>query len=164
MTKPTAINESNTQFHGLFIGVNRYASADIAQSGVCGSDASALHALFSDNLGDTCRLITDSDATTARLRAELLELQTASSENDVVVIAFSGHGSDTHEIVTYDADLYDLPSTALPLDELTELVSAIPAKHLLVVLDCCFSGRRGSQSTERTAGAARRTRRCPALD
>lgn len=145
MTSPSAENEKGSQFHGLFIGVNRYASKDIDNLASAVRDASALHALFSDNLGDTCRLITDSDATTARLRAELRELQTASSENDVVVIAFSGHGSDTHEIVTYDADLYNLPSTALPLDELTELVSSIPAKHLLVVLDCCFSGGAGAK-------------------
>ena len=145
MTSPSAENEKGSQFHGLFVGVNRYASTDIDNLASAVRDASALHALYSDNLGDTCRLITDSDATTARLRAELRELQTTSSENDVVVIAFSGHGSDTHEIVTYDADLYDLPSTALPLDELTELVSAIPAKHLLVVLDCCFSGGAGAK-------------------
>jgi replicative superfamily II helicase len=124
----------------LFIGVNRYASKDINNLASAVRDASALHALFSDNLGDTCHLITDSDATTAHFRAELRELQTASRQDDTVVIAFSGHGSSTHEIVTYGADPYDLPSTALPLDELTGLVSAIPAKHLLVILDCCFSG------------------------
>jgi len=29
-----------------------------------------------------------------------------------VVIGFSGHGSSTHEIVTYDSDLDNLPGTA----------------------------------------------------
>ena len=104
--------------------MNRYASADINNLASAVRDASALHALFSDNLGGDCRLFTDADATTDRLRAELRELQTASSKNNVVVVAFSGHGSNTHEIITYDTDPYDLPSTALPLDELTELVSA----------------------------------------
>jgi helicase len=79
------------------------------------------------------------------LRTELRALQTASSEDDVVVVAFSGHGSNTHELIPYDADLYDLPGTTLPLDELIELISGIPAKHLLVVLDCCFSGGAGSK-------------------
>lgn len=144
MTSPRA-DEQPVQFHGLFIGVNRYASVDITNLASAVRDAAALHALFADNLGGDCRLVTDSAATTARLRAELRELQTASSENDVVMIAFSGHGSDTHEIITYDTDVYDLASTALPLDELTELVSAIPAKHLLVVLDCCFSGGAGAK-------------------
>jgi uncharacterized caspase-like protein len=140
-----ATNTNSPHFHGLFIGVNRYASADISNLASAVRDASALHALFADNLGDDCRLLTDAAATTARLRAELRELQATSAENDAVVVAFSGHGSDTHELVTYDADPYNLASTALPLDELTELVSAIPAQHLLVVLDCCFSGGAGAK-------------------
>jgi helicase len=140
-----ATDENGVRFHGLFIGVNRYASEDISNLASAVRDASALHALFSDNLGDDCRLVTDEDATASRLRAELNDLRTASSENDVVVVAFSGHGSDTHEIITHDTDPYNLASTALPLDELTALVSAIPAKHLLVVLDCCFSGGAGAK-------------------
>jgi replicative superfamily II helicase len=144
-TLSAASTGSNPRFHGLFVGINRYASADIDNLASAVRDARALHALFSDNLGGNCRPVTDAEVTTARLRAELAELQTSSLENDVVVIAFSGHGSDTHEIITYDADLYNLPATALPLDEFTDLVSAIPAKHLLVILDCCFSGGAGAK-------------------
>jgi hypothetical protein len=50
-----------------------------------------------------------------------------------VVIGLSGHGSDTHELVTYDADLWNLQATGLPLAELTDLVSAIPARQLVVI-------------------------------
>jgi replicative superfamily II helicase len=134
-----------TRFHGLFIGVDRYASPDVHNLASAVRDATALHALFTDNLGTDCRLVTDEDATVDRFRRELRDLQTSSSADDVVVVAFSGHGTNTHQIVTYDSDLYNLPSTSLPLDELTELVSAIPAKHLLVVLDCCFSGGAGAK-------------------
>ena len=105
------------------MGVNRYDSPDIDFLASAVHDATALHALFADNLGTDCRLITDEDATTARLRSELQNLQTASSAEDVVVIGFSGHGSNTHEIVTYDSDLDNLPVTALPLEELTSLVA-----------------------------------------
>ena len=127
------------------MGVNRYDSSDIDFLASAVRDATALHALFADNLGPDCRLILDEDATTARLRGELQNLQTASSADDVVVIGFSGHGSSTHEIVTYDSDLDNLRGTALPLEELTTLVSEIPARHLLVVLDCCFSGGAGAK-------------------
>jgi helicase len=61
------------------------------------------------------------------------------------VLAYSGHGSRTHGLVPVDADPADLRATGLPLDELTELVSAIPARLLLVVLDCCFSGAAGAK-------------------
>jgi replicative superfamily II helicase len=132
-------------FHGLFVGINQLLSPDISNLAAAVRDAAALHALFSDNLGPDCALLVDQDATTDRLRAELMRLRTVSQKTDTVVVTFSGHGSDTHEIITYDTDPYDLSKTALALDELTDLVSAIPAKHLLVVLDCCFSGGAGAK-------------------
>lgn len=145
MAIPGTNETQQTRFHGLFVGVNRYASPSIPNLASAVRDASALHALFTDNLGDDCRLVTDEDVTADRFRRELRELQTRSCADDVVVIAFSGHGSDTHEIVTYDCDPRNLPTTSLPLDEFTELVSAIPARHLLVILDCCFSGGAGAK-------------------
>ena len=145
MAIPSAALDSERRFHGTFVGINRYASAEIANLASAVRDSAALHALFSDNLAGDCMLITDEEATTARLRNELRRLQASSREDDVVVIAFSGHGSNTHELVTYDSDPWNLRNSALPLDELTELVSAIPAKHLLVILDCCFSGGAGAK-------------------
>jgi helicase len=143
------VSNSNTpsggQFFGLFVGINQYQSYEISNLASAVRDAQALHALFTDNLGGTTTLLTDDQATTARLRASLTGLQDTTTENDVVVISFSGHGSDTHELVTFDTDLDDLPGTALPLSEFTELVSHIPAKHLLIVLDCCFSGGAGAK-------------------
>jgi helicase len=68
-------------------------------------DAKALHAVFSDNLGDTnTTVLTDRNATRDAVVAALVELQTRSTPEDVVVISFSGHGSTTHELVTHDAD------------------------------------------------------------
>ncbi len=139
MTSPTGT------FHGLFIGVNRYQSIDVRNLASAVRDAQALYALFTDNLGGDITLVTDSEATSTRLRAELKRLAQESSSDDVVVISFSGHGSDSHELVTYEADLYNLTATTLPLEEFTDLVSAIPARHLLVVLDCCFSGGAGAK-------------------
>lgn len=132
-------------FHGLFVGINRYRSIDVRNLASAVRDAQALHALFTDNLGGDTTLVTDADATTTRLRDELVRLARESSDDDVVVISFSGHGSDSHELVTYEADLYNLTATTLPLDEFTDLISAIPARHLLVVLDCCFSGGAGAK-------------------
>jgi hypothetical protein len=49
----------------------------------------------------------------------------------VVVISFSGHGSTTHELVTHDADPDNLPSTSLPLDQLTDAFARErPARQL----------------------------------
>lgn len=136
---------SAPEFRGLFIGMNRYQSPQIAHLKSAVRDAQALHALFSDNLGGATSLLTDEDATRARLVDELTRLASESTDDDVVVIAFSGHGSDTHELVTFDADLTDLLATGLPLSEFTDLVSSIPARQMVVILDCCFSGGAGAK-------------------
>ncbi len=60
-------------------------------------------------------------------------------------LAFSGHGSESHELITYDADIRNLSATAIPLDELTRWFGRIPAKRLIILLDCCFSGGMGAK-------------------
>lgn len=132
-------------FFGLYVGVDRYQSLLIKNLASAVRDAKALHALFSDNLAGDHVLLADAAATTDRIRQELRALQGKTTANDFVVISFSGHGSDTHEIVSFDTDPYDIAGTGLPLDEFTDLVSGIAARHLLVVLDCCFSGAAGAK-------------------
>jgi len=133
------------RFHGLFIGINRYQTRRIKRLASAVRDAGALHALFSDNLGGSSSLLVDATATRSAIVATLEDLRDCSTADDVVVVAFSGHGSDTHQLVTHDADPDDLPATALPLDEFTDLISAIPARQLIVILDCCFSGGAGAK-------------------
>lgn len=77
---------------------NRYQSPDIDHLKSAVRDAQALHALFTDNLGETATLIVDEEATRAQLVDELTQLATVSTGEDVVVIGFSGHGSNTHEV------------------------------------------------------------------
>jgi len=131
-------------FRGLFIGVDRYRSAAINDLRFARRDATALHALFTDTLGGVTSLLTDSDATRDRIVAEFTALSNCHQE-DTVVIGFSGHGSETHEIIPHDADLADLSETAIPLDLLQEWFSHIPAKRLIFFLDCCFSGGIGAK-------------------
>jgi hypothetical protein len=87
-------------FKGLFIGIDRYASTGINWLSCAGRDATALHGLFTDTLGGEMKLLTDAQATVATIRERFEQLATASAE-DVVVIAFSGHGTETHELVAY---------------------------------------------------------------
>jgi len=68
--------------------------------------------------------------------------------DDVVVIAFSGHGTETHELVGHDTDPYDLARTTIPLTMLGEWCSRIPSRRLLIVLDCCFSGGMGAKALQ----------------
>jgi helicase len=131
-------------FRGLFIGIDRYASPLINELNCARRDAIALEALFVDTLGGEVALLTDAEATRARIEEEFSALANSNAA-ETVVIAFSGHGSDTHELVTYDTDLNDLSRTAIPLDLLQEWFSRIPATRLILFLDCCFSGGMGAK-------------------
>lgn len=132
-------------FHGAFIGIDRYESTDIGFLSSAVRDATALHALFADGFGSDPVLLSDAGATKVNIINELQRLAAVSTDDDLVVVAFSGHGSTTHELVPYDADRSRLAETGLPLDELARLLNQIPAATLVCVLDCCFSGGFGAK-------------------
>jgi len=132
------------KFHGLFVGVDRYASPSVNWLSCARRDAVALHALFSDTFESEAVLLTDQDATRAAIERQFATLAEC-DEEDFVVVTFSGHGSESHELATYDADPSDLPNTAIPLDTLTEWFARIPARRLVCILDCCFSGGVGAK-------------------
>jgi len=88
-------------FKGLFIGIDRYASPGIDWLSCARRDAAALHGLFTDTMGGETVLLTDGQATRAATEDEFRRLETAATD-DVVVVTFSGHGSETHELIAYD--------------------------------------------------------------
>ena len=142
-------------FRGLFVGIDTYLSDDIHQLRTARWDAEVMHALFTDNhAGGSFALVVDESATRSRLIAELEALRATCRPDDTVVIMFSGHGSTTHDLVTHDADLVDLPGTALPLAEFLDYVRSLPARHAVVLLDCCFSGGAGAKAVAPPATVA----------
>lgn len=134
-------------FKGLFIGIDRYASAEINWLSCARRDAMALYGLFMDTLGGEGTLLTDSEATVPAIR-DAFEQLTQSDPDDVVVFTFSGHGTETHELVAHDTEIDDLASTTIPLTTLGEWCSRIPSRRLLIVLDCCFSGGMGAKALQ----------------
>ncbi|HEV8191069.1 MAG TPA: DEAD/DEAH box helicase, partial [Ktedonobacterales bacterium] len=150
-------------YHGLFVGIDHYLSPDIAWLSCAVRDATALHALFADTLGDGGELLSNEQATRAALQARFAALATCDPD-DIVVLAFSGHGSPTHELVTADADVHALAQTAIPLAELTEWFARIPARQLICFLDCCFSGGMGAKVLQLEATPRGMTSITAALD
>jgi len=133
-----------TRFHGLFVGIDRYASPDVNWLSCARRDAIALHARFADTLGPGGELLTDEQAMRTAL-VERLERFADSDPDDVVVIAFSGQGTTTHELVTNDANPADLASSCISLSALNETFARIPPRRLVCILDCCFSGGIGAK-------------------
>lgn len=132
-------------FHGLFIGVDKYASPLVGDLTCSARDAKALYAVFADTLGGThATLLTDAEATRQAVIDSLDGLR-AVAPDDLVFIHFSGHGSDTHHLIAHDADPLALDATTIQLEELIVLFSRIPAKNVILCLDCCFSGGAGAK-------------------
>lgn len=130
--------------YGLFVGIDRYASPEISELRCAARDAKALYALFKDTIEGEYKLLKDEEATRSGIEKEFFKLAEC-REDDCVVIAFSGHGSETHELVTYDAETAGLEESAIPLDILLDWFSQIPARHIVCILDCCFSGGMGAK-------------------
>lgn len=133
-------------FHGLFIGIDRCASPEVNELTCAARDAEELHALFVDTLGDGSAVLLTNEAATREAIIHEFEARLAlAAPDDIVVISFSGHGSDDYYLVTHDARIGDFPGTCIALDHLVALFSNIPAKTAILVLDCCFSGGAGAR-------------------
>jgi helicase len=129
---------------GLFVGVDRYVDPGAQWLTSACRDARALQALFLDNLGGDAALLLDEQATYPAIAAAFADLQHTAAE-DVVVIAFSGHGTSSHELAPHDADRRRPAETMISAEQLSRWLSAIPAANLLLVLDCCFAGGAGAK-------------------
>jgi replicative superfamily II helicase len=125
-------------FRGLFVGIDRYPTP-VNRLTCARADALALSTLFEDNFSGEVVTMLDGDATLAAIRGGLETLTTA-AEDDLVVVTFSGHGSEDHRLLPVDVIPDRLAESCLSLDELAQRLDVIPSKQLLVVLDCCFSG------------------------
>ncbi|WP_285608967.1 DEAD/DEAH box helicase [Actinokineospora globicatena] len=125
---------------GLFVGVDKYHDPRFQRLRYASRDARVLHALVSDNFPGDLVLLQDEEVTLLALTDQLDRLKRVSTDEDVVLVTFSGHGTRSRELATHDADPLAFAETALPLRRFVDLVKGIRARLLVVVLDCCFSG------------------------
>ena len=98
-------------------------------------------------------MIVDRDATQAALKSELRWLRNNTDKNSLVFFYFSGHGapdpaSREAYLVTSDTRLDDLADSAFPLKDLYRSLDRLPAGHVIVALDSCFSGAGGRSVLE----------------
>ena len=84
-----------------------------------------------------------------RILTELFhELPKQVGHNDRVLFYFAGHGQTEDlpnggkrgYIIPVDADTSNFSSSAISMEQIRSLSSRIPAKHILYVMDSCYSG------------------------
>jgi peptidoglycan hydrolase-like protein with peptidoglycan-binding domain len=132
----------------IHIGLNhvdpsRYNGWDGALSG-CINDAQDMKAI-ADGLGYQSRLLTDADATSARVISEIGQAAQALSTGDILLLTYSGHGGQVADVNGDEADAMDetwvLWDRQLIDDELYSLWDQFLAGvRIFVLSDSCHSG------------------------
>ena len=133
----------------LCVGVNKYPRADLELRG-CVNDARAWATLLReqyDFASTDVKVLTDRQATKAKIHKALGDLLAGSKRGDVLVFTNSSHGTyradKNGDESLYDEAMcpYDCETDLLIDDELRELFTAIPdGVRLTVISDSCHSG------------------------
>jgi hypothetical protein len=128
----------------LIIGIDDYPSAQLHG---CVNDAKAVRdrLIVHEDGGPNfdCRLVVSSEETVTRnLILERLD-DLLSTEADVALLYFSGHGaSDDNDGYLVPQDWSDARDGVRMIDVL-QAVERSPVREVLIMLDCCHSGRFG---------------------
>lgn len=82
----------------------------------------------------------NADVTAARLSECFTSVLEAATPDDIVVLSFSGHGTEDFALVAHDTRQPDLTRTTVPMQELAVAFRDSKARGVLAILDCCHSG------------------------
>ena len=145
---------TQTFAHGyaLLVGVGQCAEPQLSLS-VTVKDIQVLQQILVDpNLcaypdnDQHLRLLHDEGATQQAILDGLawLKIQAGADREATVIVYYSGHGwletaSGNYYLIPHDFDSYDWRSTALSSEAFNQALQQIPAKRLLVLLDCCHA-------------------------
>ncbi|TJV38703.1 MAG: hypothetical protein E5Y02_28555 [Mesorhizobium sp.] len=128
----------------ILVAIDNYASVPTLKTPI--GDAADLARVLHDSHGFDTEIVTDANATFDKLTELLASLPDRIGSNDRVLFYFAGHGialsSDEGPkgyILPQDADR-DLTDRYLSMVDLNKALSALPCRHMLVILDCCFAG------------------------
>ena len=124
-----------------FIGIDKHSDKHILDLTGAKRDATALWALFCDNMPDIkADLIIDGKASKEGFKKALDETLGVAGSEDTVIISFAGHGTHDHRLVLSDTQLQNLDDSTISMDEIADRFKKSNAKIVLFILDCCFSG------------------------
>jgi hypothetical protein len=149
----------------VIIGVGGYESTAVPRLRYPVADADSVYQTLVTVGGfkkENILLLTDKTERKPTLRNIKWALGTflarSAHKDDLVVIYFAGHGASEVDqrgverdglskyLVPIDADPDDLYSTAMPMDEMQNVLARIEAERVTVFLDACYSGAAGGRT------------------
>ena len=127
-------------FHALVIGNNNYRFLPQLRTAV--NDAEKVEEVLRKKYGfETIRLL---NADRHSIMSALHQLRDKVGEEDNVLIYYAGHGdldrvNDRGYWLPVDAEI-DNPANWISNVAITDMLNTLPARHVLVVADSCYSG------------------------
>jgi hypothetical protein len=159
------VGEAFDRSVAIVLGVNDYQRG-VPRLKTAVADADALAAVLEVQHGFTTLVRRDTEVTCASVRA-LFDRDLAAriggelTERDRLLVYFAGHGVSMSSdrgpegwLLLADADAAD-PRSFFAMSELRASISALPCRHVMIILDCCFAGsfRWSSPPCDRSVGA-----------
>lgn len=149
--QPVAAATGYANSWAIVIGINDYAKWPKLQYAV--RDAQGVRSTLIDKFGFAPeRVVTLENA--AATRAGILAAfhdrlaHGGVQKNDRIFVFFAGHGATRHlssgrdlgYIVPYDSDPEQFATDAIPMTDIQNIAESLTAKHILFVMDACYSG------------------------
>ncbi len=144
----------------ILIGINRYQNTRNLKYAV--NDARAFRDYLKDYVGisdERIFYLANEDATKSRIESLLgTTIKRKASRDDTVIIFYAGHGAvepdpsnldgDGFEkyLLPHDADLEDLYSTSISMNNIRTIFTRIRADRLIFIADTCYSGASGGRT------------------
>jgi multidrug efflux pump subunit AcrA (membrane-fusion protein) len=144
----------------IVIGINQYQHTRNLKYAV--NDARAFKDYLKDYVAipdDRIYYLANQDATKSRIESLLgTTIKRKASKDDTVIIFYAGHGAvepdpsnldgDGFEkyLLPHDADLEDLYSTSISMNDIRTIFTRIRADRLIFIADTCYSGASGGRT------------------
>lgn len=130
------------QYYAVIIGNAIYKDSSLEKLATPINDALSADKLLRERYGFKTKLLTNADRQTILLALD--EMKQQISETDNLLIYFAGHGM----LDEIDRKAYWLPVDAqagnkanwIASENVTDFISILPARHIMVVADTCYSG------------------------
>ncbi len=156
--------KNNTEFKSwaVVIGINDYERVT-PRLHYAANDAEKVAALLKQKGYEVVTLFNRQATRTNILKEMGTKLLKKVGPQDRVLIYFSGHGRDWQVgggtrrgfLLPIETDPEDLDSTAISMFKVRELANALPAKHVLFLIDACYGGIAGTSKSPTPIGKLR---------
>jgi hypothetical protein len=141
--------------YALLVGIGKFGDPSIPPLKFAAKDARDLKTLLVDPRygnfpADNVTLLVDEEATRVNILKALNKISLAATEDDLVLLFFSSHGSPRKDgvglqgigyIVTFDSTQGEMFLNGLEFTDLSEKVAAIQSRRKVTLLDTCYSGQ-----------------------